>query len=195
VSPPTLLTQHTRRVTFPDDPAAALRDLPFTYRERGWTAWSEPPAGYHASQRSTVLGAGVDLFERAATALMSWQMHRRAGVRVIATDRVAVVGARVMLFVGPGPLAVRAPCQVVYTVHEERRRGFAYGTLTGHPESGEEAFTVALGPDDDRVTFTIRAFSRPATVLARLGGPFTPLVQQFITTRYLAALTDLPAVG
>lgn len=180
-------------MTFPDDAVAALRDLPFTYSERGWTAWSQPPPGYHAVQRSAILGTGVELFERAATALMSWQMHRRAGIRLIATDQVAVVGARVLLRVGPGPLAVRAPCQVVYTVHDEFRRGFAYGTLTGHPESGEEAFTVALGAEDNRVSFTVRAFSRPATVLARLGGPFTPLVQSFLTTRYLTALADLSA--
>jgi uncharacterized protein (UPF0548 family) len=177
-------------VTLSDDPANALRDLPFTYPERGWTAWSQPPAGYRAAQRSAVLGSGPEVFERAATALLSWQMHRLAGIRLLATDRTAVVGARVLLRVGLGPLAVTAPCQVVYTVREDHRRGFAYGTLTGHPVSGEESFVVHLG-DDESVTFTVRAFSRPATALARLGGPFTPLVQQFGTGRYLAALTAL----
>lgn len=177
-------------MTFPDDVAAALRDLPFTYPERGWTAWSEPPEGYTAVQRSAVLGSGRELFERAATGLMNWQMHRRAGFRLIATDQTAVVGARVLLSVGPGRLAVHAPCQVVYTVHEEHRRGFAYGTLTGHPVSGEESFIVRLGADG-RVIFTIRAFSRPGTLVARLGGPFTGLAQQVGTSRYLTALAAL----
>ena len=177
-------------MTFPDDVAAALRDLPFTYPERGWTAWSEPPEGYTAVQRSAVLGSGRELLERAATGLMNWQMHRRAGFRLIATDQTAVVGARVLLSVGPGRLAVHAPCQVVYTVHEEHRRGFAYGTLTGHPVSGEESFIVRLGADG-RVIFTIRAFSRPGTLVARLGGPFTGLAQQVGTSRYLTALAAL----
>jgi uncharacterized protein (UPF0548 family) len=177
-------------VTLSDDPANTLRDLPFTYPERGWTAWSQPPAGYRAVQRCVALGSGPEVFERAGTALLSWQMHRRAGISLIATDRTAVVGARVLLRVGIGRLAVTAPCQVVYTVRDPHRLGFAYGTLTGHPVSGEESFVVHLG-DDERVTFTVRAFSRPATVLARLGGPFTSLVQQFGTSRYLGALRTL----
>jgi uncharacterized protein (UPF0548 family) len=178
-------------VTPSEDPAAALRELPFTYAERGWTAWPDPPAGYRAVQRSSVLGSGPEVFHRAASALLGWQMHRRAGLGLIATDRTAVVGARVLLRIGAGPLTVSAPCQVVYTVRDAHRRGFAYGTLTGHPVSGEESFVVHLGVDDERVTFTVRAFSRPATALARLGGPFTPLVQQIGISRYLAALAAL----
>ena len=38
----------------------------------------------------------------------------------------------------------RIPARVVYVVDEPARRGFAYGTLHGHPESGEEAFLVEL---------------------------------------------------
>jgi uncharacterized protein (UPF0548 family) len=178
-------------VTLSDDPANALRDLPFTYPERGWTAWSHPPTGYYACQRSVVVGTGQAVFERAGAALLSWQMHRRAGLDLISTDRTAVVGARVLLRIGFGPLALSAPCQVVYTVRDDHRHGFAYGTLTGHPVSGEESFVVSLGAQTNLVSFTIRAFSRPATILARLGGPVTPLVQQFATGRYLAALAAL----
>ena len=174
----------------PVDPAAALRDLPFTYSERGWTAWSQPPPGYRAAQRSAVLGAGYEVLDRAAAALTSWQMHRRAGIALVTTDRVAVVGARVMLRLGVGRLALSAPCQVVYTVNEDRRRGFAYGTLTGHPECGEESFVVGMG-DDEEVTFTIRSFSRPAALAARLGGPLTHVTQKLVTDRYLAALASL----
>ena len=187
------IIRHTRNVTLSDDPVNALRDLPFTYPERGWTAWSQPPPGYHAVQRSRVLGVGPEVFERAGAALLNWRMHRRAGIDLIATDPRAVVGARVLLRIGLGPLALTAPCQVVYTVHDDHRHGFAYGTLTGHPVSGEESFIVSLGAADDRVTFTVRAFSRPATALARLCGPFTPLAQQFGTGRYLAALATLSA--
>lgn len=169
-----------------EDSVAALRALPFTYPERGWTAWDRPPAGYHAIQRSAVVGRGRAAFESAADDLMSWRVHRRAGLRLVATDRVAVVGARVLLRVGFGPFTATAPCQVVWTLQEENRRGFAYGTLVGHPESGEESFTVTL-TDDGRVIFTVRAFSRPATLLARLGGPVATLVQGIITRRYLTA--------
>jgi uncharacterized protein (UPF0548 family) len=34
-------------------------------------------------------------------------------------------------------IGFKAPVRVVYVVDEPTRRGFAYGTLPGHPESGE----------------------------------------------------------
>ena len=40
------------------------------------------------------------------------------------------MGSEVIVHLGP----VRAPCRVVYVVDEPDRRGFAYGTLPGHPE-------------------------------------------------------------
>ncbi|SIP67631.1 hypothetical protein BN9982_740001 [Mycobacterium tuberculosis] len=33
---------------------------------------------------------------------------------------------------------LRAPCRVVYVIDEPDVRGFGYGTLPGHPVSGEE---------------------------------------------------------
>ena len=70
---------------------------------------------------------------------MTWQMHRRAGLHVAASDERAHVGAVAMMRLGPSWLGIHVPCRVVYEIAEERRRGFAYGTLPGHPESGEEA--------------------------------------------------------
>jgi uncharacterized protein (UPF0548 family) len=176
------------------DPAAVppTRKGPgeLTYPEVGATAHPVLPDGYRAVDRSLVIGAGAEVFERAATALLSWQMHRRAGVRVEAETPTAVPGSVVLLRIGLGPLAIQAPCQVVYEITEDRRRGFAYGTLPGHPERGEEAFVVALG-SDDRVTFSVRAFSGPATRSARAGGPLTRLAQDLAIRRYLHALRKL----
>jgi len=76
---------------------------------------------------------------------------------------------------------------VVHVVDEPGRRGFSYGTLPGHPEAREESFVVRLS-DDDVVTLTIHAFSRPASLLTRAAGPAGRLVQSWQTTRYLRAL-------
>lgn len=65
--------------------------------------------------------------------------------------------------------------------------GFAYGTLPGHPETGEEAFVVERNGEGD-VRFTITAFSRPRALLARLGGPVTKAVKARATRRYLRGL-------
>jgi uncharacterized protein (UPF0548 family) len=82
---------------------------------------------------------------------------------------------------------VKAPARVVYVVDEPTRRGFAYGTLPGHPEDGEEAFIVERG-DDGSVWLVLRAFSRPATWYWWMVAPVLRLTQAFYTRRYGRAL-------
>lgn len=122
-----------------------------------------------------------------ATALFGWQIQLRAGLRVAASDPVARVGGVVVLRSGIGPLSARIPCRVVYLVEEADRQGFAYGTLPGHPESGEERFV--LERREDGVHLVVRAFSRPGTLLSRLAGPVGRGAQSLMTRRYLRALT------
>jgi uncharacterized protein (UPF0548 family) len=121
---------------------------------------------------------------------MSWRMHRVAGLVRVYGPPAAEAGSVVLLRLGPPILGVAVPCRVVYTVEEPDRCGFAYGTLPGHAESGEEAFVVERGGDGE-VFLDIRAFSRPATLLARAGGPFTRAGQAVITSRYVRALRRL----
>ena len=58
------------------------------------------------------------------------------------------------------------------------RFGFAYGTLPGHVEMGEELFLVEWNRVSDAVTYRILAFSRPRHLLARLGQPLVRRLQQ-----------------
>lgn len=132
-----------------------------------------------------MIGHGPAAFDAARAALFGWELQRTAGITP-STDRV-VDGATVLLRTRIGPLSITAPCRVVWVVDEPRRAGFAYGTLPGHPERGEEAFVLDL-LDDDAVTLTISGFSRPATWYARLGAPVTRRVQQRILRTYLRAL-------
>lgn len=113
-------------------------------------------------------------------------------------DEVEVVyGAEGQSFIAPGDtaqldipfwvFAVRAPCRVIYVVDEPNRKGFAYGTLPGHPESGEEAFIVEQ-TDDGSVWLTIRAFSRPSSWHWWVVYPALRLAQAVFTRRYFRAL-------
>ena len=89
----------------------------------------------------------------------------------------------------------RIPARVVYVVDEPRRRGFAYGTLPGHPERGEESFVVERLADDS-VWLVIRAFSRPSGPLVWIGYPVARLLQAVYTARYERALAGpLPGNG
>lgn len=86
-----------------------------------------------------------------------------------------------------------APSEIVYVTDDADRFGFAYGTLPGHPERGEEAFHVMRSTDDE-VSFGVIAFSRPADLLGHVGGPVARAVQNRVTNaclegvrRYVAA--------
>ena len=160
-----------------------LATLPLTYSEVGATA-GPLPAGYHHVQKSAVIGRGRKRFEEAADKGMRWGMLRGTGLRVEATSDVAAVGAEVIVHLGPVP----APCRVVYVVDEADRRGFAYGTLPGHAESGEERFMVRYDPATEEVHAEVLAFSRHGTWWSRLGAPVTSVIQRVVTERYLRAL-------
>ncbi len=163
---------------------ADLDGLPLTYAEVGATNDSSLPAGYHHVRVTARIGTGRDRFERAADAVMRYGMLRGAGVRVNASTPVAEVGTLVLGRLGPIP----APCRVVYVVDEPNVRGFAYGTLPGHAEAGEERFAVRYEPGSESVYSEVVAFSRHATWWTRLGSPVASFVQRVVTKRYLHAV-------
>lgn len=164
-----------------------LDDLPqlhFSYDVVGSTRYDETPAGYHRLEHRARLGEGDEVFRRAGEALLAWRMQPLAGVP-FTTDGPAAVGVNALGRLGPLPI----PCRVVWTVDEPDRIGFAYGTLQGHPESGEESFVVTR--KSDGIYFTVTAYSRPAAWYARLGGPATRLMQGLAARRYSSALRRL----
>jgi uncharacterized protein (UPF0548 family) len=166
--------------------ADRLRSAALTYDEVGATA-GRMPDGYHHLTQTTVIGDGRRAFEYAAGLLMCWGVQRGTGITVAASAPTVEDGAVAVLRLGWGPLAVRAPVRVVAVVDEPDRRGFAYGTLPGHPESGEESFIVEYAADGV-VSLRIVAFARPRSWPARVAGPLGRLVQRAVTRRYGRAL-------
>jgi uncharacterized protein (UPF0548 family) len=168
------------------DPAD-LTDVPFTYPEVGGTREPALPAGYDTVERSVVVGSGTAAFERAAAAVFDWRMQRGVGLRVRATGPAGQPGTVVVLTAGLPRLGYDIPCRVVWAQTTGDERGFAYGTLPGHPESGEESFVVSLRPDGE-VRYELRAFSRLATPFPRLAAPVGHRVQTLALDRYVAAM-------
>lgn len=165
------------------DDLAKLAEMPWTYPEVGATAGALPD-GYHHITVAGRIGYGRRRFEQAAEAVRHWGMQRGAGLRIKTSSDVATPDAVVLVRLGP----MRAPCRVVYVIEETDRCGFAYGTLPGHPESGEESFAVRYDPADEAVYAEVRAFSKPATWWFRAGAPVAALAQRVITRRYLRAV-------
>lgn len=180
--------QALRLITLPIETRDRLADAELTYAEVGRTAGALP-AGYHHLTHCAPIGHGQQLFTDAGDAVLQWQVQIRAGLEVSASSPSAIPGAVLILGMGIGPLRLGAPCRVVYVVDEPRRRGFAYGTLAGHPESGEEAFMVEHH-GDGTVSFAITAFSRPSTWLAKIAGPLGRIVQDRMTAAISAPCLD-----
>jgi uncharacterized protein (UPF0548 family) len=170
---------------------ADLGSLRFSYDAVGSTLHDVTPSGYHRLELHQKIGDGDQVFRRAGEALMTWQMHKKAGLPIKATDSPAVIGTNSLGRLGLGPVGLPVPCRVVWVVDELDRIGFGYGTLEGHPEAGEESFLVTR--EEDGVYFTLRAFSRPATWYTRLGGPVGRLGQSLVGHRYASALRRLAA--
>jgi uncharacterized protein (UPF0548 family) len=172
-------------VALPAEQAAQLRAAPFNYEHVGRTAHEQRVPGYGWMERSTKLHHTA--FEAAGWDLFGWRLQERAGLRVQASESPLRTDTVVLMRLGIGAASLKIPCRVVYVINQTRRRGFAYGTLPGHPEAGEERFVLEQH-DDDTISFTITAFSRAASPLARMGGPVTRRVQEMMTERYLRAL-------
>ncbi|UGY94852.1 DUF1990 family protein [Streptomyces gobiensis] len=166
----------------------------FSYAETGATQRGERPAGYRHLHVRTRLGAGEGCFRTAARAVLEWRMHRAMGVTVDADAEQAAESVRVVVGLGVGWLRVHGPCRVVWAVEEERRAGFGYGTLPGHPEVGEEAFVVSA-EEDGSVWLTVSSFSVPGVWWTRAAGPLITLFQRAYARRCGRVLRHLVQSG
>jgi uncharacterized protein (UPF0548 family) len=155
----------------------------FTYAEVGATRHEPLPPGYHHLRYRTRVG---DDFAAAADAVLTYRMHRASGARIESSGERAAPGVRVGVSLGP----MRAPCEVIWAVDEPDRAGFGYGTLPGHPESGEESFLVERD-SQGQVWFSVTAFSRPRAWYAKLAGPLVPIFQNLYARRLGATLRRL----
>lgn len=172
------------------------RDLPFSYDDVG-ASRGTAPSGYVVDHNRVKLGEGEETFLRATRALRDWRMFDLGwvsiyppGAPVGAGNVVAVVGSHL------GFWSLNA-CRVVYRVEEDgevRRYGFAYGTLPGHAERGEERFTVEWDRTDGSVHYDVYAFSRPNHPLAWLGYPFARRLQRRFARDSKAAMVRAVAL-
>ena len=159
---------------------AAQRDLPFSYEEVG-ASKDKIPSGYPINHNRVQIGNGADAFVRAKNAIQNWTMYQLQWTRLFPADAPIAVGTVVCVIVNHHFCWSINPCRIVYTLEQTdkvERYGFAFGTLPGHSEEGEERFTVEWNRADDSVWYELLAFARPHHILARIGFPFVGLFQR-----------------
>ncbi|SDE20502.1 DUF1990 family protein [Auraticoccus monumenti] len=144
------------------------------------TGVPSPGRGWHRLHHTREVPA--DRWEAAGRALLTWQLQLGSRIGVRAETSPLQPGTVAVLGIGP----VRAPVRVLAVRTGPDLVGFAYGTLPGHPEVGEEAFW--LERRGDRVVGVVSALSRGGTWYTRLGGPVGRRLQHVAAWHYLSVL-------
>lgn len=139
-----------------------------------------PGRGWHRLHHTREVPA--HRWEAAGRALLGWQLQLGSRFAVSAEASPLELGTVAVLRLGP----IQAPVRVVAVRSEPDLVGFAYGTLPGHPEVGEEAFW--LRRDGDRVVGVVSALSRGGSWYTRLGGPVGRRLQDVAARHYLTVL-------
>jgi uncharacterized protein (UPF0548 family) len=132
-------------------------------------------------------GTGPEAFARVRDGLRTWAAHRSIGATVHPEGAEVVEGGTVLVALPVGPVTMVAPCRIVSVVDEEDRFGFVYGTLPGHPETGEERFSATLDLDG-RVRVAVAVDARPGHPLVWLGYPVASWAQRRALRGYLDGL-------
>ncbi|MDX1948567.1 MAG: DUF1990 domain-containing protein [Pirellulaceae bacterium] len=179
---------------------------PWSYDLVGVTRDGPPPArrGWNIDHERVLLGHGEPAFRAAAEAIARWQMFPPQIAKLCWPDAPQTPGTivGVLYWAAPCRLWLLFPAQVVYQIDEQpegaapaARFGFAYGTVVGHPEAGEERFLVEWNRADDTVWYDLLAVSRPAHPLTWLGYPYTRWEQARFRRQSCAAMERAVATG
>ena len=167
------------------------------YAGIGSTEHGPPPADVECLVSQAYLGRGLAAYRRTVQGMLTWQLQKRAGLRVRAESDAVVPGARVVSGFGVGPFRIDAPCEVVWVRRPvpgdgPQSAGFGYGTLPGHPVRGEEAFEISID-GTGMVLIKITAFGVPSNWFYAAGGALTKRARALITSRYIRSAQELAA--
>ena len=159
----------------------AQAQLPYSYAAVGATA-TTPPLDYLVDHNRVHLGYGATTFAQGCAAIRSWTMFDLGWIDLLWPDAPITAGTTVGVLAHLPGLQILNACRIVYVIDETTptvsRFGFAYGTLPGHVERGEERFSIEWHHRDDSVWYDILAFSQPNHPLVRLGYPVTRYYQK-----------------
>lgn len=187
-------------LTFPSDLRitaflAEQKELDYSYPEVG-ASREGSPSGYNIDHNRVFIGSGKNIFEASCQALRDWKMFPEAWTKIIPIAAPIQQGQVVAMVARAYSLWWLNACRIVYTLDEDtpvRRFGFAYGTLPGHVERGEERFSVEW-LTDDTVWYDLRAFSQPRYWPVRLARPVARgLQRRFIADSKLAMVRAVDA--
>jgi uncharacterized protein (UPF0548 family) len=150
--------------------------LSFSYPELTATQSPDPVRNYDHDFAQISLGEGSQTFEKAKVLLKKWKMFPFSWTKILPPNAPIEAGVTVVMYARFLGIWWGLPCRILYLIDKPDQFGFAYGTLPGHIEQGEELFLVKMEPDGT-VVYQIKAFSKPRHWLAKLGYPLVRMLQ------------------
>lgn len=163
-----------------------LRNVPLTYPSaygdlvdarsfESLAPYRQAPAGFVTDHFDCELGHGTKTYHAACAAIREWQMFPQQMAEIVPANVPIEVGQIVSVLFRAGPLWTANSARILHVFELSgpiTRFGFTYGTLPGHIARGEETFLVEHNLQSGRVTYSVRAFSRPSHWIAWLGFPY-----------------------
>jgi uncharacterized protein (UPF0548 family) len=153
------------------------KTLEYSYKEVGSTQKETLVAGFDNDFNTLELGHGPAVWEAAKEAIRQWKMFPGGWACIWPENTPIQQGEHVAMLAKVMGLWWLNSCRIVYIVDNQDQFGFAYGTLPGHAECGEELFMVEKTADGT-VRYVLKAFSRPRLWIARLGYPIARAQQR-----------------
>jgi uncharacterized protein (UPF0548 family) len=126
---------------------------------------------------------GEGPFRRAAAAILRFDVFEPSRIAPVIRRAPLAVGDTVGICYRFAPgVALFFASRVIRRFDEERqdmlvRTGFEYRTLAGHPELGEETFSVEKDIATGAVTVALRSWSRPGLPVTRAFAPLLRSIQ------------------
>jgi uncharacterized protein (UPF0548 family) len=165
------------------------QDAFYSYKELKGTT-TKKVQGYNNDLNTLHIGQGDLVWEKAKKSLQNWQQFPFSWTKIYNNKTPLKEGNVVaVLFRLFGIWWINA-ARIVYSFDENDRFGFAYGTLHGHVESGEECFWIDRDTTGN-VYYHIKAFSKPAFWGAKLAYPIARRYQRKFVLESMAQMKEL----
>ncbi|CAI9110389.1 OLC1v1010400C2 [Oldenlandia corymbosa var. corymbosa] len=138
--------------------------------------------GFSVNHARTLVGSGLDTFEKGKNALQNWR-HFGLDWAFVDSKTPVKMGTKFCVCVKEFLPWVMMPLQVVYVADKRGAKGavasfsFGSGTLKGHLLAGEERFSISMD-ENKQVWYEIVSFSKPDHFLSVIGYPYVFLSQK-----------------
>jgi len=160
-----------------------MQNAPFSYTEIGYTKMDNNLntknktkdlllRNYTIDYNHACIGEGTEVWEKARLALKQWKHSPPSFTKIYNNTKGIKEGTIVAVMIKILGIWWRNSAKIVYVIDKPDCFGFAYGSLLEHAEQGEEAFWISRD-STGRITYHLKAFSKPKFWAAKLAYPLT----------------------